>query len=224
MKYISPELNKNNYTCPYCNTIAEQKWDKTFIHRAYYMNQYYFSNNMTKIPKDEDLCKTIHVATCNVCHKEQIWFDGKMLVPSVSNVPVPLEEMPEKVKEIYNEARAVFPTSFKAAAALLRLALQYLCVELGGDGKNINDDIGKLVKDKNLPVQIQKALDVIRVAGNNAVHPGIIDLEDEKTSAVKLFEMINFIVDNQIIQPKKIEEFYNSLPEKALDGIEKRDK
>lgn len=222
MKYIQPELHKNSYNCPYCQVIAEQKWANAYVGRYEKDGQFYIYNNVNTYGEND--CKVISIATCNACHREQIWYDGNMLVPSVSNVPMPLEEMPQKVKDIYNEAREVFPISFKAAAALLRLALQHLCVELGGKGENINSDIGKLVKEKGLPVQIQQALDVVRVAGNNAVHPGILDLKDTKTSAAKLFEMINFIVDNQIIQPKKIEEFYNSLPETALDAIEKRDK
>ncbi|WP_198607732.1 hypothetical protein [Clostridium perfringens] len=55
------------------------------------------------------------------------------------------------------------------------------------------------------------------------VHPGELDLDDNKEVARTLFDIINLIVDNRIVQPKKIEEFYNSLPENALVGIEKRD-
>ena len=217
MNYIEPKVEQRSFTCPYCNTLSLQLWESIDLYNwnGAYSKQVVMQGS-TPI--------RIRISTCQSCQKAHIWVDGQMVIPKVASVPMPLYEMPDKVKEIYNEARDVFPTSAKAAAALLRLALQYLCVELGGEGKNINSDIGKLVKEKGLPVQIQQALDVVRVAGNNAVHPGVLDLNDTKTSAVKLFEMINFIVDNQIIQPKKIEEFYNSLPETALDGIEKRDK
>ncbi len=215
MKYIAPEYRESSFTCPYCNTLAEQKWDyQVFNYLAsFYQATQYGSNNIR-----------ISFSTCQSCKKPHIWVKDEMVIPRMSNIPMPIEGMPENVEKIYNEARDVFPESAKAAAALLRLALQHLCVELGGDGKNINNDIGKLVKEKGLPVQIQQTLDTVRIAGNNAVHPGVLDLEDNKTNAAKLFDMINIIVENQIVQPKKIEEFYSSLPEVALDGIEKRDK
>lgn len=56
-----------------------------------------------------------------------------------------------------------------------------------------------------------------------AVHPGEIDLSDNTQLALSLLNFINLIVDNQISQPKKIDEIYNSLPESNLKSIERRD-
>jgi Domain of unknown function (DUF4145) len=65
--------------------------------------------------------------------------------------------------------------------------VQKLCVRLGGGGANLNDDIGLLVQS-GFPVQIQHALDVVRVIGNNAVHPGEISVDDNPEIAQALFE------------------------------------
>lgn len=143
-------------------------------------------------------------------------------MPSAASVPPHHIDLPEVCVSDYDEARDIVGRSPRAASALLRLTIQKLLIELGEKGKNINDDIGALVS-KGLPIEVQQALDYCRVVGNNAVHPGEIDLNDKPEIANSLFEMINFIVEVRISQPKKIAALYNILPEGALKAVEKRD-
>jgi hypothetical protein len=64
----------------------------------------------------------------------------------------------------------------------------------------------------------------VRVVGNSAVHPGQIDLRDDKTTATKLFGLVNVIVESQITQAKHIGEMYDTVvPETVKAQIEKRD-
>ena len=104
----------------------------------------------------------------------------------------------------------------------MRLALEKICAQLESDGRDINAKIGAMV-NKGLRVEIQQALDTVRVVGNNAVHPGQMDLKDDYETCIGLFELVNIIVENQISQPKKIAELFGKLPEGARDAIEKRD-
>jgi hypothetical protein len=130
--------------------------------------------------------------------------------------------MPEAVTNCYQEAAGITSISPRGAAALLRLALQILCAELGEQGKNINSDIAALVK-KGLPPQVQKSLDIVRVTGNNAVHPGQIDADSIEVVG-SLFSLLNVVVEYMITLPNQINQTYESLPEPARDAIEKRDK
>jgi hypothetical protein len=142
--------------------------------------------------------------------------------PPGGSAPPPHEDLPPEVVEDYQEAQGIVAASPRGAAALLRLAIQKLCMHLGEKGKDLNEDIGHLVK-KGLPQQIQRSLDIVRVIGNNAVHPGQIDIRDDPETAQRLFELVNLIVEVMVSQPKRIEELYDRLPEGAKAQIEKRD-
>jgi hypothetical protein len=145
-----------------------------------------------------------------------------MIIPSEAPVPPAHPDMPEECQFDYNEARNIVAISPRAASALLRLALQKLMITLGERGKNINDDIGSLVS-KGLPILVQQALDFCRVVGNNAVHPGEIEINDTPEIAHNLFSMMNFIIEDRITRPKHISALYSQLPEGARNAIETRD-
>jgi len=73
-------------------------------------------------------------------------------------------------------------------------------------------------------VQIQQALDIVRVVGNHAVHPGKIDLKDDKATVVRLLELVNLIAEQMISQPKHVKAMFDSLPDEQRQQIERRDK
>jgi len=63
----------------------------------------------------------------------------------------------------------------------------------------------------------------VRVIGNDAVHPGQIDLKDNTDMAEKLFDLVNLITDVMITQPKQVDDLYESLPHSKKEQIIKRD-
>ena len=146
-----------------------------------------------------------------------------MIYPDSSAAPLPNPDLPEDIKTDYEEARAIISRSPRGACALLRLCVQKLCGFLGESGKDVNTDIAALVK-KGLNPKIQKSLDIVRVIGNEAVHPGQLDLRDQPTTATQLCSLLNIIADAMITQPKAIESLYAGLPETKRQQIEQRDK
>jgi hypothetical protein len=167
--------------------------------------------------------KNISFSRCYSCDGIAVWRADELIYPQNTLSIAPNAEMPPDVLADFLEANEILDKSPRGAAALLRLCVQKLLVHLGGKGKNINDDIGNLV-EKGLDKRIQKALDVVRVVGNNAVHPGQIDLRDDKQIATQLFGLVNVIVETLIAQPKHIEEMYETVvPDSVKAQIEKRD-
>jgi hypothetical protein len=134
------------------------------------------------------------------------------------------EEMSPSIRADFEEAASIVAKSPRGAAALLRLCIQKLAVELGEKGHNINGDIRSLVEKGKISPAIQRALDVVRVVGNNAVHPGSIDFDDNQTVATNLFGLVNLIVEAAIATPKHIKSMYETVvPEGVREAIERQD-
>ena len=76
---------------------------------------------------------------------------------------------------------------------------------------------------KGLPAELQQALDIVRVTGNHAVHPGLMDLNDDREMVGGLFALVNTVAEEMISRPKAIREMYAKLPQQDRDKIAKRD-
>ena len=145
-----------------------------------------------------------------------------MIYPQRGEAPPANPDLSDDIRRDYDEASSILDLSPRGAAALIRLAIQKLCKELGQPGEVLNADIGALV-EKGLDPLVQKALDAVRVIGNNAVHPGHIDLKDDRQVAESLFQLLNLIAEKMISVPKHVDEVYAGLPDGARKAIEKRD-
>lgn len=164
----------------------------------------------------------VFAAECFNCKDVSIWVHEKLVFPSRGDAPPANADLSEDIRRDYDEASSILNLSPRGAAALLRLAIQKLCKELGEPGKNLNKDIGALVA-KGLDDRIKEALDSVRVIGNNAVHPGEIDLRDDRGTAERLFELLNLIAERTLTEDRKIKEMYEKLPAKDLKAIKLRD-
>lgn len=219
--------NSKAFQCPVCSGFSSHLWNYEPIN----INGDY-----------NESIKFIIIAQCQACNQFSIWITNEipitysptltlnksdtsltLIFPNVTKgIPKPNNDMPDDVKEIYIEAGEVLNISPRASAALSRLAIEKLVDHLNAQGKDLNTQIGNLVS-KGMPIEIQQMLDSVRVIGNNAVHPGQIDIKDNKELALSLLNFINLIVDNRITQPKKILDIYNLLPESYRNSIERRD-
>lgn len=164
----------------------------------------------------------LFLSQCFNCEKFSVWVHDRLVHPTASTAPPVNLDIPLEVLRDYEEAGRIVGESPRGAAALLRLAIQKICVVLGGKGEKIDDDIASLVK-KGLSPMVQKALDAVRVIGNEAVHPGTLDLTDDRNTAMKLFKLVNIIAEQMISNSKHVNELYGQIPETKRKAIEKRD-
>jgi Domain of unknown function (DUF4145) len=243
---IEPKFGSAKFTCPHCQTLAQQNWFDAesasdavikVIRHIFYdyrtgiqdyqqkaiaafieiIGKSFVISMVSLVPRN------FSIATCSSCKDISLWIDNKIVYPRKISMPAPNSDINEDIKVLYYEAAAIFNDSPRGATALLRLALQKLLKQVGKSGENINNDIKELVTE-GLSPKIQKALDLLRVVGNNAVHPGQINLEDNSEIALKLFQILNFIADEMITKPKELESFYSDVvPEETQEHIKKRD-
>jgi hypothetical protein len=210
-QYVLPELGLEAFNCPNCQVYTQQLWS--------YLEATSEKGGLGIITKDTKFL----ISKCVKCEAITIWHNRNIVYPYNSTVEPPNNDLPADIKDDYNEAASISNFSPRAAAALLRLCIQKICIILGESGKDLCRDIGCLVKN-GLPSDVQKALDCVRVIGNEAVHPGVIDFKDDRDIANKLFKLVNFIAQKMISEPKELEDLYHQLPKDKLEGIEKRDK
>ena len=206
-EYFPPTYNSSKFHCPYCKVYAMQD----------FLDTYMFTRKGHVLDSE---IKDLKVSKCSHCSQPTFWLSEKIIYPHGQMFPPVNSDLHGDVKEVYNEAAGIAEQSSRAACALLRLAIEILLKRLGETG-SINESIKNLVK-KGLDSKIQQSLDIVRVTGNNAVHPGKIgpgDITDVQT----LFNLINVIAEALITQPKRIQKMYDNLPEKDRQTIEKRD-
>lgn len=166
----------------------------------------------------------VDVSQCSHCNRYSIWIRGQMVYPDTGAGAPPHEDLPEHLRADYMEAASIIDRSPRGAAALLRLILEQLLNHVGDEQKNSNDNIRDLVTENRLSKDVQKACDIIRITGNNAVHPGQLDIKDNADIVKASFELINVIVDELITRPKTMFALMNRMPEGAVEATERRDK
>lgn len=224
--YTPPSYGKGSFNCPTCQAFAHQKWYEAIYE---YGTGLVLTPNIG-LPPDpfsemngRSIDNVLAMSTCYQCNAPSVWVEGKLVYPLNSIAPLPNQDMPEDVLKLYNEAREVSAISPRASTALLRLAVEKLLPQVGATQGKIDKMIGELVA-QGLPQEVQRALDSLRVIGNEAVHPGTIDIEDNTEIAFALFKLLNVVVDRMITQKREIDEIYDLLPEGKKAGIENRDR
>lgn len=203
--YEAPEHLKEDFNCPLCGAYASQEW-----------------LTLVKDP-DDRRGGILQACVCHHCKGYSIWHRGRMIYPTTGSAPFPNADLSDEIKADYEEARSILALSPRGAAALLRLAIEKLCSHLNAKGKTLNEQIAYLV-EQGLDPLVQESLDTVRVIGNEAVHPGQIDMKDDEETAARLFELVNLIAERMITYPNRVKEMYQRIPEAKRKGIEDRDK
>jgi hypothetical protein len=191
----APRRDSETFRCPFCRAYARQHW-RSFV--VGYESKGSDGEGAWRGLGQE--VEGLALSFCDDCRQPMVWWGDEAIWPPQTSAPRPSDYMPDAVRAEFEEARQVFDRSPRSAVALLRLSLRSLCRHLGQSGRSIDEDIGALVS-RGLPVTVREALEAVRMAGDEAVEPGKLDLHDDRDAARAGFDLVNLVVEKMIAEP-----------------------
>lgn len=223
-----PATRKPGFRCPRCGKDAQQDWATLRAGGQ----QFPFRDDDTRVDYVPGVAPTYAhewtVSRCYVCNTASVWRGSDLAFPQRSTIPPADPAMPESVRGLYDEARAVAPISRRAAAALARATLEQLLKELRPSTQRMTLDERLLAIHGEVSSGLWQLLAVVRHTGNKALHGG--DSDDEVVALVlsgdaeimeALFEAVNGVVDELQVKPTRRQEIYLKIPEQVRDRVER---
>ena len=91
MIYVAPQSGLKSFTCPHCGVVARQY-------------HFYSLGNLDGRRFPDNNKNPVRVSQCEHCEKLCLWYFDKMVYPNRGNAPMPNPDMPDEVKDEYEEA------------------------------------------------------------------------------------------------------------------------
>ncbi len=202
-------LLPNVMECPSCLTTVEFQWATENVPSRHY-DPRFFHETRPPTPKSPwsiigDECLACSQMVAYVFEVEKV-DDGYQPKNETLRLVLPQFKkrdtehfgnlVPSAFFEDYSEAIKVVDVSPKAAAILVRRALQCVLNDRNFKGKSLFDQVEAMVKDQSTPEDLRIAVDLIRNFGNFGAHPltdrqtlTLVDVEpNEAESCIQLLE------------------------------------
>ena len=226
------EAFPGTFRCHRCNTHAQQIWVQLRVGPLGEglpipnPNDGVFMGDGLHTDKAET--RKYYGSLCTCCDQYSIWagapFDTpsqpiELVYPNEALAPPPSPDLPESVRQHYSEAATIAGLSHRAAAALLRVAVEELCRQVTDSNDKLANLIQSMVNDGLIDETTQHALGVVRVIGNSAVHPGQILTDDKPEHTRTLFDLVNLIAEATFTRKRKVQAMLNTLPENERQRI-----
>lgn len=202
--------------CPQCKAVS--RFEKYALN-VHFSEQYKIIHS-----KDKAWCKII-ANKCVCCdyltfdheknEKESYSITTTRVYPQEfpADIPQPNMDMPDAVRDLYNEAALIFNSSPRSAAILLRLCLQYLLRSCGFKG-TIYKMLEQAKKEKNIDIDIQTIMDACRKLGNKSAHEAN-QLTDDIKNMKLMFKALNIISSAILTYKREKGELASKLSEAA---------
>jgi Domain of unknown function (DUF4145) len=212
---LMPEESRISY-CPHCGNTSPHH----LVHTQPYLERLWSTSD----PKDHiDEEAVYFVAVCKTCNEVLVYgglkdsdageFDGAVLVWPQFGLD---HAVPERIRQIYEEASRIENIAPNAFAVQIRRALEAVCIDRGATRGSLVQNIHELANRGEIPKTLVEASDLLRLIGNIGAHAG--DRDVHRPQAHSLDRFFRAIVEYLYVSPKRIEQFRASL-EKARKQV-----
>lgn len=158
------------------------------------------------------------ISVCRNCGKYLVWLNGQIVYSPIIEINHPHPKLPTLSKDLYNEARKIYKSSSRSAAALLRLSIEELLINLDLDiNKGTLPSMILQLSEKHrtgeieYPNYIIDGLSQTCALKNANLSSGSINLNETKETALLLFRLVNEIAEELIERKERIKEFSRDL-------------
>lgn len=205
------------FICPHCGAGTNHIWYNIWIDDGELHTNFIIPEGLLRDMNEGDRA----ISICRFCDNPCLWIGGELVYP-ITNllIPAPNEDLPNEIKEIYEEARNIFQYSSRSSSALLRLGMESMLTELGYTQDRLVDKINALVESEGATEELVMAAEIIRLYGNSSAHGGFINLNEDKEAAAELFIVLNLIAEHQYTRPKRIKALIERMPDQKKKQIE----
>lgn len=231
-----PHLHGTSFACPRCAAFAGQEWDDLVVRE---ISHSFRPADDTRADLHRPLTAALpqtkrpdtlwRMSTCAACERASIWRGDDLIFPRTHLGAIPSEDMPEDVRELYEEASAVATVSRRAGAALARATLERLLKNLDPDAPRrtrLDTYIERV--SRRVSTHTARMLTLIRHTGNKALHvePNpdesiVLLLSDEDSGILDaIFVTIDSVVDELITRPRQADAYYATVPEGVRSAVE----
>lgn len=197
--------------CPHCGNRAPQR----LIHKQNYLERIWDSTDGSE---SEPLSCSMFVAVCETCGylliydnfgdqlEDNQFYHCSLVFPQAGRLH---NAVPERIAEVYEEARRIKEIAPNAFAVQIRRALEALCEDRGVKNGNLQQRLKNLAEKGDIPPVLADASDALRLLGNigahgvgESVHPLLAHAVDEFFRA---------IVEYVYVAPSKLQDFKNQM-------------
>jgi hypothetical protein len=196
--------------CLHCGISFHDSWSETTLSNSGYNNTVWIALNA--------MCPSCHNAIVKLQKREYFQTPGVSPRDIGTFIAFPRNrfrkptpsEVPEAIKDDYEEACAVLSISEKASAALARRCLQAILREQDYPQRDLAKQIDAVLNEtdptKAIPTGLRTTIDAIRNFGNFSAHPvtdqttlQIVDVEPEE--AEWCLEILEEMFDHYYVKP-----------------------
>ena len=85
MPYKEPQIDVTSFNCPHCNAYSAMSW------------------GVLKPNTRGSYVDSLKIAYCSHCEKYSLWVGDDIVYPAVVPVELPNQDLPEEIKNDYNE-------------------------------------------------------------------------------------------------------------------------